>query len=322
MLRSVGRLACDSRVGPPREEGPVKATTAVRRSYTGCEKVRWHAPCKSPLRPHADVSERREQKADLIAMKLHVKVPPPPRLPTGLIALVRTSNPPHASPSDSAEPAGIAEPVEATRAWKPDRSLLQTNPQPTSASDFSLAADEQTMVGVLNLNDPSLFRSEPPFAPNSGGDVDGLEDEGTTIDFVGALADFDQDEATPASVWGEENTRLYKPQRSRLPPEEPDDEFDTELAAADAASLGPGPPKVIIASAVLADSMPDPTRAEATKKKRRGRPGTDTKLGLYLCVLGGLALAFSVAWRHPRTAPVTHVAFARAAAVAASLLGR
>jgi hypothetical protein len=86
--------------------------------------------------------------------------------------------------------------------------------------------------------------------------------------------------------------------------------------------LGPQPPKVIVAAAVLADSTPDPTRAEATRKKRRGRQSTDTKLGVCMCVLGALALAFSAAWRHPRTAPVTHDAFAKVATVAASLFDR
>jgi hypothetical protein len=257
-------------------------------------------------------------------MKLHVKVPPPPRLPQGLIALARPSHPPHASTSQGAELRASAEPVEATRAWKPDRALLQPNPLPTSASDFEHAANEQTMVGAINLNDPSLFRSEPPPALIQGAQTEGVADEESTIEFVGSLMNRDRDEpeAEVASVWGEEKTRLYKPQRSHLPPEEPTDEFDAAGASEETALLGPAPPKVIIAPAVLADSEPDPARAEATKKKRRGQRAVDSKVGLSMCVLGGLALAFSAAWRHPRTAPVTHDACARVAAVAISLLGR
>jgi hypothetical protein len=216
----------------------------------------------------------------------------------------------------------MVEPVETTRAWKPDRSLLQPNPQPTSASDFSLAADEQTMVGAINLNNPCLFRSEPAPAPVQDAKGEWVDDEETSIDFVGTLVDPNRDEAPPtmASVWGEETT-LYRPQRSRLPPEEPCDDFEGAVPE-EATELGPATPKVIIAPGVLADSAPDPTRAEATKKKRRGQRAADTKLGLCMCLLGGLALAFSAAWRHPRTAPVTHEAFARVAAVAATLLGR
>src|SRR6476659_7422410 len=98
-------------------------------------------------------------------MNLDTKVPPPPRLPKGLIALARASHRPPASTPRGAELRASREPEEATRAWKPDRALLQPGPQPASTSDFSLAADEQTMVGRANLNDPSLFRSEPPAAP-------------------------------------------------------------------------------------------------------------------------------------------------------------
>jgi hypothetical protein len=254
-------------------------------------------------------------------MKLHVKVPPPPRLPQGLIALARPSHPPRASTFQGPELRASVEPVEATRAWKPDRALLQPNPLPTSASDFEHAADEQTMVGAINLNDPSLFRSQPPPALIQGAQTEGVADEESTIEFVGSLMDPNRDEAQP-SVWGEEKTRLYKPQRSHLPPEEPTDEFDAAAALEETALLGPEAPKVIIAPAVLADSEPDPARAEATKKKRRGPRGADTKLGLSMCLLGGLALAFSAAWRHPRTAPVTHHAFATVAAVAAGLLHR
>lgn len=257
-------------------------------------------------------------------MKMHVKAPPPPSLPQGLFALVRTSHPPHASTSPDAEPPPVAEPVEATRAWKPDRTLLQTGPQPASTSDFEHAADEQTMVGVINLNDPSLFRSEPPPALGQEARVEGVDDEQTTVDFVGSLMDIDRDEARPtmASLSGEEKTRLYRPQRSRLAPEQPSDEFDAEMASAEATLLGPQPPKVVLAAAVLADSAPDPSRAEATKRKRRGRQDNDTKLGLCMCLLGGLALVLSAAWRHPRTAPVTHDAFAKVAAAATSLLSR
>jgi hypothetical protein len=257
-------------------------------------------------------------------MKLPVKLPPPSRLPHGLISLARASHPPEASPSQSVELEGMVEPVEATRAWKPDRALLRPEPPPTGASDFERAADEQTMVGATNLNDPCLFRSEPPPALLQGAKAEYFEDEEASVEFVGSLMNLNRDDVQPsmASAWGEEKTQLYRPQRSHLTPEEPCNEFEAEAAAGEAVVLGPAPPKVIIAPAVLADSAPDPTRAEATKTKRRGRPGADTKLGLSMCLLGGLALAFSAAWRHPRTAPVTHDAFARVAAVAASLLGR
>ena len=255
-------------------------------------------------------------------MKLPIKLPPP-HLPHGLVALARGSHPPHASTSQDAQLRVMVEPVEATRAWKPDRALLQPDPQRTGVSDFSHAADEQTMVGAINLNNPCLFRSEPPPPPIQDADVDCVENEETTIDFVGSLMDPNRDEARPtmASIWGEETT-LYRPQRSRLPEEEPCDEFEAAVAPGEATVLGPHTPKVIIAPAVLADSAPDPTRAEATKRKRRGPRGGDMKLGLSMCLLGGLALAFSAAWRHPRTAPVTHDAFTKVAAVAASLLGR
>lgn len=255
-------------------------------------------------------------------MKLHIKLPPPSRLPHGLIALVRASQPP--STSQATELRAMVEPVEETRAWKPDRALLQPDPQPTSASDFAHAANEQTMVGATNLNDPSLFRSEPPPGPLRDAMAECVEDDDSSIEFVGSLLDLNRDEPQPttASAWGEEKTRLYRPQRSRLSENEPSDEFDTSTTPAEAAVLGPEPPKVIIAPAVLADSAPDPARAEATKKKRRGRAGGDTKLGVSMCLLGGFALAFSLAWRHPRTAPVTHEAFAKVSAVAASLLRR
>ena len=258
-----------------------------------------------------------------MAMKVHIKLPPPSPLPLGLIALVRVSHPPHPSPSQGAERRGMVEPVEATRAWKPDRALLQPNLPPAGASDFAHAADEQTMVGATNLNDPCLFRSEPPPAFMQDATVE-CDDEESSVEFVGSLIDLNRDEAQPttASAWADEKTRLYRPQRSRLPPEEPSDEFEAEVAPGEARVLGPEPPKVIIAPAVWADSAPDPARAEATKKKRRGRRGADTKLGLSMCLLGGLALALSAAWRHPRTAPATHEAFAKVAAVAASLLRR
>jgi len=181
------------------------------------------------------------------------------------------------------------------------------------------------MVGVTNLNDPSLFRSQPPPALGQEARVEGVDDEQTTVDFVGSLMDIDQDEAQPtmASLSCEEKTRLYRPQRSHLAPEEPSDEFDAAVTSAEATVLGPQPPKVILAAAVLADSAPDPARAEATKKKRRrGRQDNDAKLGLGMCLLGALALALSAAWRHPRTAPVTHHAFAKVAAAATSLLSR
>src|SRR5215216_305026 len=139
-------------------------------------------------------------------MKLHVKVPPPPRLPQGLITLVQASRSPHAATSPTAEPRVIMEPHEATRAWKPDRTLLQREPQPASASDFACAANEQTMVGATNLNDPCLFRSEHPPAPMQNAPAECVEDEEATIEFVGSLTDLNRDDAEPRvmSVWGEE----------------------------------------------------------------------------------------------------------------------
>jgi hypothetical protein len=255
-------------------------------------------------------------------MKL-VKLPPSSRLPNGLIALARASHPPEASTSQSAELPCMVELVEATRAWKPDRSLLRPDPLAADASGFERAADEQTMVGATNLNDPCLFRSEPPPALTREPHADDVEDDEASIEFVGSLANLNRDEAQPtmASAWGEEKTQLYRPQRSRLAPQESCEEFEADVAPGEA-RVGPAPPKVIIAPAVLADSAPDPARAEATKRKRRGRPRSDNKLGLSMCLLGALALAFSAAWRHPRTAPVTHGALARVAAVAANLLGR
>jgi hypothetical protein len=229
------------------------------------------------------------------------------------------------STPSSAKPRAVAQPEEQTRAWKPDRALLKAAPLPASDNGFALAADEQTVVGAINLRDPSLFRSDPP-PPHPQDAADGSaerEREDTTIDFVGALADFDRDEAqaTTASAWGDEHTQLYRPQRSHLPPEEATDEFEASSAPAEAPVVGPEPPKVIISSAVLADSAPDPTRAEATRK-RRARRGSDTKLGIALCLIGGGALALSVAWRHPRTAPVAHEAFAKVAAAFSSVRGR
>jgi hypothetical protein len=274
---------------------------------------------------HADFSDRHRRKAVFSPMNLDTKVPPPPRLPKGLIALARASHVPPASTPRGAELRAAREPEESTRAWKPDRSLLQPDPQPAKASDFALAADEQTMVGRVNLNDPSLFRSEPPAALMQDAKNEWAADEETMIEFVGSLTDPNLDEAqpAPASIWGDgdEKTRLYKPQRSHLSPEEPTDEFEAAVPAGETAGVGAGPPKVIIAAAVLADSAPDPARAEATKR-RRGRRTADTKLGLSLCLLGALALALSVAWRHPRTAPATHHAFAKIAAVVSSLRGK
>jgi hypothetical protein len=256
-------------------------------------------------------------------MNLNTKIPPPPRLPKGLLALVRGPRLAEASTPLGAKPRAIAEPDESTRAWKPDRSLLQPARLPASKSAFALAADEQTVVGATNLRDPSLFRSEPPPALIAEAMDDGATREDTTIDFVGALTSFSLDEPQPttASVCGEEHTQLYRPQRAHLPPEEITDEFEAAVAPEGASVVGPEPPKVIIAPAVLADSAPDPARAEATKKRRTQR-GTDTKLGLALCLLGGAALALSVAWRHPRTAPLTHDAFAKVAAAVASLHGK
>jgi hypothetical protein len=211
------------------------------------------------------------------------------------------------------------EPEEQTRAWKPDRTLLQQAPQPASASGFELAADEQTVIGATNLTDARLFRSEPPPAPIQEAEAEPLEHEESLVEFVGSLNGFNPDEAQSAmdSAWGEKTT-LYKPQRSHLPPEEPTDEFEAAVAPGEAEMVGAEPRKVIIAPAVLAGSVPDPARAEATKK-RRARPGTDTKLGLWLCLLGGAALALSIAWRHPKTAPLTHDAFAKVAAAVSSL---
>lgn len=225
---------------------------------------------------------------------------------------------------DASTPVGTmrgasVEPEEQTRAWKPDRALLRQEPPPASASDFSLAADEQTVIGAINLSDERLFRSEPPGPLIQEVEAERLEREESLVEFVGSLTGFNGDEAQSAmdSAWGEQTT-LYKPQRSHLPPEEPTDEFETAVAPGEAEMVGAEPPKVIIAPAVLADSAPDPGRAEPTRK-RRARPGADTKLGLWLCLLGGAALALSIAWRHPRTAPVTHDAFAKVAAAVSSL---
>jgi hypothetical protein len=243
-------------------------------------------------------------------MNVDTKIPPLPLPPKGLIALARASH----------LPAARVEPEESTRAWKPDRALLQPDLQPSTASEFELAADEQTVIGKINLRDPSLFRSEPPPGPVQEAKAAWVAHEETTIEFVGALTGLNGDEAQPApgSACGEEMTTFYRPQRSHLSPEEPTDEF--EAVTPEAPVVGAEPPKVIIAADVLADSPPDPTRAEATKR-RRGRRA-DTKLGLGLCLLGGLALALSAAWRHPGTAPVTHDAFAKVAAAVSSLQGK
>jgi len=216
-----------------------------------------------------------------------------------------------------------AEPEEATRAWKPDRSLLQSQPPPANASEFALAANDQTMVGATNLSDPSLFRSEPPAAPAEDAKTEWAADEETVIEFVGSLADPHREEPRPAmaSMSGEEKTALYRPERLRLTSEELTDEFVAADAAGEAQLLDAGPPKVIIAPAVLADSAPDPARAEATKR-RRGRRDADTKLGLMLCLLGGVALALSIAWRHPRTAPMTHDAVSRIAIAISRVLDK
>jgi len=271
---------------------------------------------------HANFGDQHRATRRCQQMNLNTKVPPPPRLPQGLVALARASYLPHASTRGGAEPRSGVEPAEATRAWKPDRTLLKPEPKPESASDFALAADEQTVVGAINLKDPSLFRSQPPAAPIRDAKAEWAADEETTIDFVGSLAGLDRDEAPPAmtSPWGDESTRLYRPQRSHLSPEEPSDELEETSEPAQGALLGPEPPKVIIARTVLAESPPDTSRAEATKR-RRGRRGTDTKLGLSLCLVGALALALGAAWRHPRTAPATHEAFTRVAITVSSLLG-
>lgn len=252
-------------------------------------------------------------------MNPHIKIPPPARLPKGLIALVRAPHVPEASTSLRAERRANVEPEEATRAWKPDRSLLRAEPQPANASAFTLAADEQTVIGSTNLKDPSLFRSEPPPALLQEDGLGWAAHDDTTVDFVGSLTDLYGDEAQPELAAGEKTT-LYKPQRPHLAPEEPTDEFDAAGAAGEPRVVGAEPPKVIIAPAVLAGA-PDPARTEATKK-RRARHGSDTKLGLGVCLLGGVALALSVVWRHPRTAPVTHEAFTRVAAAVSSLHGK
>jgi hypothetical protein len=249
------------------------------------------------------------------------KIPAPGRLPQGLIALVRAPRLPDGSTPLCAERPAIVEPEEATRAWKPDRALLRAGPPPANATDFTLAADEQTVVGAANLRDPCLFRSEPPPAPVEEQDVEWDTHEDTTVDFVGSLSDLNRPEAQPATASGEKTT-LYKPQRSHLAPEEPTRQFEAAGASGKARMVGAEPPKVIVAPAVLAGSPPDPARTEATKKKRRARQGTDTKLGLALCLLGGVALALSAAWRHPRTAPATREAFTRIAAVVSSLQGK
>ncbi len=207
--------------------------------------------------------------------------------------------------------------------------MLETQPQATGSSEFADAADEQTMVGAANLKDPSLFRSQPPPALTQDEGAGGVEDEDateeTTIEFCEGLLDRDRDAAQPktASAGDDDKTRYYRPQREYLTPEDASEELDTAGDSEMTRVLGPQPPKVILAADVLADAAPDPARAEATRrKKRRWRQNTDTKLGLSMCLIGGLALALSAAARHPKTAPITHDAFARVAAVAASLLSR
>lgn len=254
-------------------------------------------------------------------MNVDGKVPPPPRLPTGLIALARGLPLLQASTSRGTKPRA-AEPEEATRAWRPDRAWLQPDPQSASASDFAIAANEETVVRAINLKDPCLFRSEPPPAPVQHADSEWPADDTATIEFVGALTGLNLDEAqpvTPAIHSGEEKASLYRPLRSHLPPEEPTDEFETAAGPTETKVLSPGPPKVIIAPAVLADSAPDPARTEATKR-RRGRRGADTKLGLSLCLLGGLSLAVSAASWHPKIGAMTHEAYARVAGAVSSLL--
>lgn len=255
-------------------------------------------------------------------MKPQVKVPRSPRLPQGLIALVAPR--PRTPPSERAEARAVAEPIEATRAWKPNPDLLHTAPQPEVLSHFESAADEPTMVGVIDLNDPSLFRSAPPPAPEDDADLGCGDDAGEVVEFVGVLAALSRDEAQPtgARSEGDEQTKLYRPQRTRLAAEETTDEVEWLETAEEAPALGPAAPKIIIAPAVLAGAGLDPARAEATKKKRRALPGNDSKVGLGICLLGVLALALSVAWRHPRTAPLAHDALTRAGAAATSLLGR
>src|SRR5688500_8911431 len=211
-------------------------------------------------------------------MNLDTKIPPPSRPPKGLMALARTQPLPEVSTPLRA----IVEREEQTRAWRPDRALLRPALQPASEGEFALAEDEPTVIGSINLKDPSLFRSEPPPALTPEAEVEVGDDEGTTIEFVGSVTSFNGEDAqpTPPSVCGEEETKLYRPQRSYLaPPEEATDEFEAAAPPAEGAVVGAEPPKVIIAPAVLADSAPDPARSEATKK-RRARPGTDTKFGV------------------------------------------
>ena len=183
------------------------------------------------------------------------------------------------------------------------------------------------MVGASNLNDPRVFRSQPPPAPVQEAQVewpaDEEPDEETVVEFADSLANLNQDDARPAMapMWGEEKTRLYKPQRAHPSSEEPTENFVVVGAPGEPNMMVTGLPKVIIDPAVLADSPPDPARSEATKR-RRGRRGADTRLGLGLCLLGWLALALSIAWRQPRIASLTHHALARLATAISSVGGK
>ena len=64
------------------------------------------------------------------------------------------------------------------------------------------------MVGRANLNDPSLFRSEPPAALMQGAKDEWAADEETTIEFVGSLADPNRDEAPTAVLLASGHMRL------------------------------------------------------------------------------------------------------------------
>jgi len=247
-------------------------------------------------------------------MASNKKVAPVPCPPKGLIALARASGT-SVPPGDPKKPAAPAEPPEQTRHFRPDRTLLEPPPQVESASSFADAADEQTMIGVVNLRDPRVFRSEPPPpAPIENG-----ETEATTIEFVGAVSGFGEEKAglpvTERAWLSDEKTTLYRPQRMHLPEEEHTEEFELEPTD-DEHFSGPVPPKVIVAAEVLAGLPLHPGRTEQTKK-RRGRGRVGGKLGVALCLCGGLALALCAAWRYPGAMPMARGALVRVATVVA-----
>jgi hypothetical protein len=245
-------------------------------------------------------------------MASNEKVPSTPCIPKGLIALARvprTSEAP-GNPPPAASPAAAE---EQTRIFQPNRALLEPSQQLEPMASFADAADEQTIIGVANLGDPRVFRSEPPPAPA----LENIASEATTIEFVGALSGFgDEESRAPVTepTWAsDEETTLYRPRRSRLPPEEPTEEFELETNADEQLS-GPVPRKVIVAADVLAGLPLDSARAEHTKK-RRGRGGVGGKVGFALCLCGGVALALSAAWRYPSALPTAHGALTRVAGV-------